>query len=902
MRKGRFSALAGRGERTISLRRLLLLDFVAPATEEETRLVRDRASFLIGALPLVACFRLLWGLLLCALLFRETGGIGGWVLPFVLCLVLAADAVLPRLARFNARPAAAARCVAVHAAVTGLLWMGATASVVTAYQGDVPSPVDALIVAGAAVAVPVVFAVPAVLLLVCGATLATAVLLGVDPMMLPVGGGLTVVLTALSLFRAREQAAAAGSRLDLEAQAEKAGRFVADFEASGRGWFWETDPDGALSYASAELARHFAQQPEDLAGRPFAALLPGDKKPGEGSLDFHLSARFPFADAVVEAPSGEGCWSVSGRPNFDGYGRFLGFRGLAINLTARERSEAETSRLARFDSLTGLPNRAAMAAMLEDALSNSSERRQGCALMMIDLDRFKQVNDTLGHPIGDQLLKQVAARLREAIGSEGQVGRLGGDEFQAIFPGIDEQVFLSRVAKAVIDAVSRPCEIEGHRVCVGASVGIALARPGKTYAAALVKEADLALYASKAAGRGTFHFFAPEMHAEAAERQILERDLAEALGRGQLHLLYQPIVETVSEEPVAFEALLRWRHPTRGLLMPDVLIPLATECGLMTRIGAWVLREACAEAARWPAHIRLAVNLSPAEFEDKSLATHVAAALAASGLDPERLELEIGEDVFIAGSPTGEQALASLHELGVRVALDNFGTGHSGLGHLRTVPLDKIKVDRSFVRGAATPRSRNAAIVRAIVVLAEEMGIDTTAEGIETLEELALVRNLGCSQLQGLLFGKPLSAEEARALAASSRPPGEAAAFSRPPRHRLIRTGTLEIHGEHLRVRLRNISEAGAMVECDRPLPPETAVQLDLEEAGRLDAEVRWSGRGQIGMRFAAPFSLSRLARRAGARGAPKVLAPHYLDAPVPAGPSPVLRKGDRAKRRTSAP
>ena len=731
------------------------------------------------------------------------------------------------------------------------------------------------------------------------ALVAAAGAFGPNPAVLASGGGAAILLLVLAFLRARGAHAVAAERLAGEEAARTARRFVEDFEASGRGWFWETNADGCLTYVSAELARQLGAAPRELAGRRLADLLrPAAEQDEAKPVDFHLSARFPFEDLVVAPPSGAVSWALSGKPAFDPYGRFLGFRGLAANLSARERQEAEAAKLARYDSLTGLPNRATMVRMLDAALANAAERRRGCALMLIDLDRFKQVNDTLGHPVGDQLLRQVAARLRDALGEEGQAGRLGGDEFQALFPGLEEQGPLARHAERIIAALSKPYEIEGHSVSVGASIGIAVARPGKAYASALVKEADLALYAAKAAGRGTHRFFAAAMHAEAADRQILEGDLARALAKGELELLYQPIVDSLTEEPVAFEALLRWRHPTRGLLMPDALLPLASECGLMPRIGAWVLRSACAEAAAWPAHLRVSVNLSPAEFADPGLPAQVAASLAASRLDPERLELEVSEDVFFAETGgAGEEVLARLHGLGVRLALDNFGTGRSGLGHLRSAPLDKIKIDRSFVQGAAEPRSRNAAIVRAIVVLAESLGIDTTAEGTETLEELALLRRLGCSQAQGFLFSRPLPAPEARALAVASRPRDAVAAFSRPPRHRLIRTGKLEVAGEALPVRLRNISEGGAMIECDRDLPPATEVRLDLDEAGTLDAEVRWSARGQLGMRFAAPFSLSRLARRAGLRAAPKakVVTPAYLDpaAPAAAPPprSPLVRK-----------
>jgi predicted signal transduction protein with EAL and GGDEF domain len=442
---------------------------------------------------------------------------------------------------------------------------------------------------------------------------------------------------------------------------------------------------------------------------------------------------------------------------------------------------------------------------------------------------------------------------------------------------VDEEARLEEIAARLIAEVSRPYEIDGHKVEIGTSVGIAIARPGKAYASSLIRDADLALYAAKAAGRGTFRFFAPEMHAIAAERQMLENDLRDALGKDQMRLVFQPIVESVSEEIAAFEALLRWQHPTRGLLQPAAFLPVAEECGLMPRLGAWVIRSACAEAAKWPEHVRVAVNLSPAQVADPGLPSVVTSALASSGIEPGRLELEISEGAFPADGAGPAKMLSRLKTIGVRLALDNFGTGRSGLGHLRDAPLDKIKIDRSFVRGAEAKGSRNAAIIRAIVVLAESLGMDTTAEGAETLEELALIRSLGCSQVQGFLFGKGVPAAEAAALAAKSLPTTQAVGFSRPPRHRLLRNGLLEAGAEPLAVRLRNISAGGAMIESERPLAPDTPVLLDLEEAGRLEARVRWCQRGQIGLEFAQSFELRRLAPpKPGAAGL-KMLTPSYL-------------------------
>jgi diguanylate cyclase (GGDEF)-like protein len=717
--------------------------------------------------------------------------------------------------------------------------------------------------------------------------------------LLAAGGAFAFLLSSLSLTRARDYILRAGQRLALDAEAEKARRFVEDFEASGRGWFWETNAEGLLTYVSDALAGHLGTEAPALIGRHFGdVLLVEEKGETPQALGFHLAARFPFSDLVVRARDRETWWLLSGTPNFDAYGRFLGFRGLGSNLSEQRRSEAEQSKLARTDSLTGLPNRAAMRATLEAALANASERRQGCGLMLIDLDRFKQVNDTLGHPIGDKLLRKVAERLKRVLGNEGKVGRLGGDEFEAILPGLAEEGRLGALADALIGQVSRPYSIDGHHVSIGASVGIAIARPGKTWPDGLVKEADLALYAAKHGGRGTHRIFRDAMHEQAAERQVLEDDLRHALARDQLKLLYQPIVEAVSEEPVAFEALLRWHHPTRGIVPAIETIALAEEAGLMGRIGDWVIRGACAEAAKWPGHVRVAVNLSAAQLADPALPAILTGALAASGLDAERLELEVGEAAFTEEGSANAARLTALRRLGVRLALDNFGTGRCSLGHLRDAPLDKIKIDRSFVRGAAEPGSRNAAIVRAIVVLAESLGMDTTAEGAETLEELALIRRLGCSQVQGFIFSQPVSAEDALALAADSRPSAEVVGFGRPPRHRLIRMGNLRIGDEAFPVRLRNISEGGAMVECDRPFAADTRVELDLDAAGLVAAEVRWCRRGQIGLKFERRFPLGRLARASRARtGTGKMLTPDYLSLDAAAPAASPLSSPLRAKR-----
>jgi diguanylate cyclase (GGDEF)-like protein len=885
MRKGRFAGLSDRGQEPVTppeIAELLLFDFTPALDEDDERAAAERARTILLSLPLLAGSHLLWSAVLVGGLAAAGATSGLALLAGLLLAILLLDLTLwLGLRHLSLRPYQAVRLTAFHGAAIAALWLGSALAVPAEGQSIL---IKSALIAGAGSAIPVFFSVPALMILAVSAAFGVAALLPSEEPVVPIGAAFSLFLLCIGISRSRQLLFGARQRLSLEWKAEKARRFVADFEASGRGWFWETNADGALTYVSEPLAHHLGLSAAELIGHRFDEVLLLDDSDGDDSrrtLGFHLSARFPFADVVVRAPAAEDVWwSLSGSPNFDGHGRFLGFRGLGSNLSEQRRSEAETSKLARYDSLTNLPNRAMMRAMLDQALANADARRRGCALMIIDLDRFKQVNDTLGHPVGDKLLKKVAGRLNEVLGEDGQVGRLGGDEFEAILPGIEEEGRLSELARRLIDQVSLPYKIEGHEIRIGTSVGIAVAVPGKTLAEALIKDADVALYAAKADGRGTFRFFAQEMHALATERQILEKDLRAALAGDELRLLYQPIVDSVSEEVVAFEALLRWHHPVRGLLPPALIIPLAEETGLMPRIGDWVLRTACAEAAKWPRHIRIAVNLSPVQFADPALAATVMGTLAASRLDPERLELEINEAVFLADRKITEATLTRLRSIGVRLALDNFGTGHSGLGHLRDAPLDKIKIDQSFVRGAAAQGSRNGAIVRAIVVLAESLGMDTTAEGAETIEELALIRRLGCSQVQGFVFARPMPAAEALALATESRPSAEVVGFSRPPRHRLIRNGQLIWEGRTLPVRLRNISAGGAMIECDSQLEPGTPVELDLAEAGTLPAEVRWCQQGQLGLHFGEEFALGKLARtrrRGGGGGAALSRTPDFL-------------------------
>ena len=784
--------------------------------------------------------------------------------------------------RMQMAPHTVTRLMCGYIGLTGVLWMISSAGVHDLNLRDAGFATVAMVSGFFIRSIVSIVSPPMAVISALVAIVETA-LFSTNPLVTFAIDALSLLMVVYSVAVTQESVAAGRRRLALEWQAKKALNFVDEFENSGRGWFWETDSLGTLSYVSQQLAEDFQCDPEALLGRQFTDLLSVDQASEaleeRKTLGFHLSARFPFSDVVVRPASEEDVhWSLSGNPIFDERGRFLGFRGIGTDLTEQRKSEREISRLARSDSLTGLPNRAMMRQTLDEALRNAAHRQKGCALFMIDLDRFKNVNDTLGHPIGDALLRQVSERLQSVMGNHGQVGRLGGDEFQAVLPGTVDIGLLESLARTLIDQVSRPYQIEGHKVTIGASLGIAIGDPGRASADALVRNADLALYAAKGAGRGKHCFYEAAMHSEAAERQLLENDLRQAIERGELSVHYQPIVRTAGEEISGFEALCRWQHPTRGPISPTKFVPLAEEAGLIGKIGEWVLRTALEEAARWPDHVRVAVNLSPLQFNDPNVSEMVARHLAETGVAPERLELEITEGVFLAEGDSTDDTFARLKKIGVRLSLDDFGTGYSSLGYLKKAPFDKIKIDQSFVRGASSTTNRNAAIIRAIVTLADTLGMDTCAEGVETHDDLQLIRELGVSMVQGYIFGKPGVAETARELANSVTVEADGYQCIREPRHRLMRRAIACIDGETVEVKLRNISQTGAMVECVVPISPGAELAIDIVGVGPVRGIVRWSQQGKFGVQFQHQFDLGRLAPKKEKLNEVTMLRPWYVD------------------------
>jgi diguanylate cyclase (GGDEF)-like protein len=460
-------------------------------------------------------------------------------------------------------------------------------------------------------------------------------------------------------------------------------------------------------------------------------------------------------DTVISTPDGRMIRLIYKRSPDGGWATTL------EDVTERRRVEAKIEHLAHYDALTNLPNRTLFQRHAEALLGQSAGVQ--FAILYIDIDEFKRINDSLGHLIGDEFLKSVAERLRQSVGPDDFVARLGGDEFAIIQNGVASDDDVGRLIEQIYQALRTPFDCHGHRLSGDASIGIAIAPRHGSNLFGLLKSADLAMYAAKAAGRRTHRFFEPSMEKQANIRRELEGDLRIAIAEGGFEIHYQPIVDLRSNEITGCEALLRWRHPVRGMVSPAEFVPVAEETGLIEEIGQWVLRTACAEAATWPANIRLAVNVSPVQFKSPTLSLKVATALAETGLDPRRLELEITEAVLIADDDAALVALNQLRALGVHIALDDFGTGYSSLSYLQRFPFDKIKIDRSFVKELMRGTG-SSSIIKAVVSIAADRNMITTAEGVETEAQRETVQALGCTQMQGYLFSAARPALEIRGM------------------------------------------------------------------------------------------------------------------------------------------
>jgi diguanylate cyclase (GGDEF)-like protein len=439
------------------------------------------------------------------------------------------------------------------------------------------------------------------------------------------------------------------------------------------------------------------------------------------------------------------------------------------DITEQRRSEVKIEYMAHHDALTDLANRVLLNDRLEHALGRV-QHGEMVAVHHLDLDQFKAVNDTFGHPCGDRLLRTVAERLRGLVGEVDTIARMGGDEFVIVQATIADPADATALAQGVIDALSEPYDIDGQQAVIGVSIGISVGPGDGSNPDKLLRNADLALYRAKSDGRGTFRFFEPVMDLQMQTRRIMEQDLRKALPAGEFELHYQPVVNLASKEISGFEALIRWHHPSKGMISPADFIPLAEEIGFIVPLGEWVIRQACATAAQWPDDLHVAVNISAIQFRSPGLMQVIVSALAASGLAPTRLEIEITESVLLHNKEATLAVLHQLRALGIRIAMDDFGTGYSSLTYLQSFPFDKIKIDRSFVKNI-TENSSSLNIVRAVAALANGMGMTATAEGVETAEQLHSIASEGCTEMQGFLFSRPLPAAEIERQFLSGRKP-----------------------------------------------------------------------------------------------------------------------------------
>ena len=635
-----------------------------------------------------------------------------------------------------------------------------------------------------------------------------------------------------------------------------------DFEQTGIAWIWASDPDGHLSYLSPGAAEALDIPLPKLLGQPLAALFetdPDDPDNRSGRpLGFQLKARNRIAEVVVrcalpEARLGRPFWlSLSGHPKIDSTGKFHGYRGAAHDVSVEYQRKIEDQRLAEYDSLTGLYNRHRMNRRLESVLAAYKTAKRVCTLMMLDLDRFKQVNDTMGHQAGDSLLRQVAERLRNVIGERGEIGRLGGDEFQVILPDMDDRGKLGELAEKVIHIISQPYPIDDKRAIIGTSVGVAIAPYDGLEAEELVRASDLALYAAKNGGRGQFRFYSADLKDEEEERQLLLDDLREALAAEELALHYQPVVRIADNHVVGMEALMRWEHEERGWVPPSTFIPVAEESSLIGPLGEWALHRACADAAEWPETVRVAVNVSARQFTANGFVDIVAGALEASGITPDRLELELTESVFMGDSESTDATFRALKKLGVRLALDDFGTGYSSLSYLRSAPFDKLKVDKSFVDSCTQKDQNSAKIITAIVGLSKALGMETTVEGVEAFDQLEVVKKRGAELVQGWLYAKAMPQGQVLASIHSGEFKIEP---SGPDKHRADRRSMFRrigiIHGDHrYDAVIRDLSKNGAFIEGIVGVPLGTALVLDLGGGQLVVCEVVRSEGAQIGVEF----------------------------------------------------
>lgn len=756
----------------------VVLGLAEPKLPGWNQLRKAQIAELVGLLPVICLTHVFNGLALVSILW---GSAPDWQLLIWFGATLALMMSAMRLGRRSRKegpgvaPGAVRRAV-LHAIVSGILWTIPPAffsGTGTIEQQLAICLVSAGVIASAVLTISVVPAAMLAFIAIASA--------GLTAMMTKAGSPLMTMLPLVYAFCLALGGAAQGrafigrrwAEIALAEKSEVVSLLLREFEEHDADWLWQVDGAKRLHHVGAHLARATGQEPAALEGVPFLRILAGDAwesgrlSPELKDLLERMNARESFSG--IELPvtvNGEArWWCLSAAPRYDEQGNFTGFRGVGSDVTEQRRSAEKIDRMARFDSLTGLANRVHFIDVARKALARAFRDGGRCALMLIDLDKFKAVNDTLGHPVGDKLLKLVAQRLGNLVAGDDLCGRLGGDEFAMMIAEAGDWSRIEKLGDAVISAMTAPFEIDGDMVRIGASVGTAVGPRDGRSVEMLLRNADLALYRAKDDGRGVHRRFEPSLLIRAEKRRAIESALREALDNDQLRLVYQPVVDAKDERIAGFEALLRWTHPELGEVAPNEFLPIAEEARLLGRIGDWVLRTACTEATRWPASTRLYVNLSMEQLHDPQLPATILSALSYAGLAPSRLELEISEAIFLRDNAAATAALDRVQGIGVRAALDDFGTGYSALGYVRQGRFSTIKIDRAFVGTAAANNVESLAIIRAVVAMADTLGVATTAEGAETPAEYRLARDLGCRQIQGYISGAPMTPEEARALA-----------------------------------------------------------------------------------------------------------------------------------------
>jgi diguanylate cyclase (GGDEF)-like protein/PAS domain S-box-containing protein len=580
----------------------------------------------------------------------------------------------------------------------------------------------------------------------------------------------TLVIVSGVLSVARTFTARIVSDREVERQSQMVGLLLRDFEEHASDVLWEIDGEGRFTHVSNRLATLLSSAqgepaPESLLGLLDRVRGSDDDDVGRETLREALASDRPFRQIVVPLQTREGqrWWSITAKPVTDESGRATGWRGVMTDVTGEKRAQQRLHQLAHCDPLTGLANRMVLRERLGRFVGPAASTRLGGALLFIDLDNFKTINDTLGHSVGDTVLQIVAGRLQSVVRERDMLARLGGDEFAIVLTDAGSVDEVAAIVQRLLRGLAVPCIAQGCSVTLGASVGIALLPEHGSSVDEALGNADLALYAAKAAGRGRFEFFVPNLGERPRRRLAIEQELRLALARRQLSLQWQPQINLSNWSLRRVEALLRWRHPELGAVGPAEFIPVAEECGLIEEIGNWALVQACREAAGLPRSVGASVNVSPLQLMRPDFVSGVEAALRNSGLPPNRLEIEITESVFINNVPSALANLRQLKEHDIKIALDDFGTGYSSLGYLRHFPFDTLKIDCSFIHELLT-RSDTVAIVKSIIGLARTLGIGTVAEGVEDPAQLEMLHKAGCGAIQGFLAWRPMPIAELGAL------------------------------------------------------------------------------------------------------------------------------------------